>query len=127
MFSYLEIESNNKAIFGPFKDNPFKPGIKISPLNSVPKRNITKRLVILDLSFPCGKSVNDFFSKNFYLGQKVNLIYRKSRRLYSNYKQKGQECLMFKTDLRRTYRQRHVCPSSYDLAECVWKKNPNLL
>ena len=33
---YLEKEALNTAIIGPFKNNPFSSGIKISPLNSVP-------------------------------------------------------------------------------------------
>lgn len=43
MLSYLEKESKNKAILGPFRDNPFKSGLKISPLNSLPKKETTER------------------------------------------------------------------------------------
>ena len=39
MLSYLVKESINKAIIGPFKENLFNSGIKISPLNSVPKKD----------------------------------------------------------------------------------------
>ena len=37
---YLEKESNSNAILGPFNENPFQSGLKISPLNSVPKKRI---------------------------------------------------------------------------------------
>ena len=35
---YLEKESNSNAILAPFNENPFQSGLKISPLNSVPKK-----------------------------------------------------------------------------------------
>ena len=49
MLAYLEKESKNAAIIGPFKENPFTTGIKISPLNSLPKKDTNERRVILDL------------------------------------------------------------------------------
>ena len=49
--SYLLKESMYKAIGGPFKNNPFKHGIKISPLNSVPKKDPSERRIILDFKF----------------------------------------------------------------------------
>jgi hypothetical protein len=36
-----------------------------------------ERRVILDLSFPEGQSVNEFISKEFYLGKKIELSYPK--------------------------------------------------
>ena len=40
---YVEKEALNKAIVGHFKNNPFSPGIKISPLNSVAKKILVKK------------------------------------------------------------------------------------
>jgi hypothetical protein len=56
--------SNNSQIIlsWPFKNNPFVNELKISPLNTVTKRDSPERRVILDLSFPSGKSVNDHIS-----------------------------------------------------------------
>ena len=71
MLQYLRKESQNKSILGPFKDNPFSSGIKISLLNAVPKKDSSERRVILDLSCPKGASVNDFISKEFYLDKKL--------------------------------------------------------
>ena len=68
--AYFGKESSNKAIMGPFKDNPFQSGIKISPLNSVPKKDSSERRVILDLSFPKGASLSNFIRKDEYLGKK---------------------------------------------------------
>ena len=46
--TYLGKEANNSAILGPFKSNPFSPQIKVSPLNTVPKKETTERRVMLD-------------------------------------------------------------------------------
>ena len=77
MLQYLEKESQHKSILGPFKDNPFSSGIKISSLNTVPKKDSSERRIILDLSCPKGASVNDFISKEFYLDEKIDLVYPK--------------------------------------------------
>ena len=55
---YLHKEIDKDAVLGPFKENPFQCRHMLSPLNSVPKRD-NERRVILDLSFPAGSSVND--------------------------------------------------------------------
>ena len=123
MLSYLEKESRYKAILGPFKNNPFGSGIKISPLNTVPKRESSERRVVLDLSFPKGAAINDFVSKEFYLGEKINLIYPKVDDFIQLNKQKGKGCLLFKTDLSHAYRQLSYCPSSFNLVTFIWKKH----
>ena len=67
---YIKKEFDNDAIIGPFKENPIDSGIKISPLNSVPKKDTSERRVILDLGYPRDFSVNNSISKNEYMGQK---------------------------------------------------------
>ena len=123
MLEYLEKEASNKAIIGPFKSNPFKEGLKISPVNSLPKKDTDERRVILDLSFPKGLAVNDFISKDEYLGEKIEVIYPKVDDFIHLIKVKGQGCLLFKVDLRRFYRQIYICPSSLNLVSFVWKKH----
>jgi hypothetical protein len=54
---------SSPAIIGPFEKNPFNCSLKISPLNTVTKKDSIERRVILDLSFPEGQSVNEFISK----------------------------------------------------------------
>ena len=112
----------SKAIIGPFKACPFSNGIKISPLNSVPKKETMERRVILDLSSPKGNSVNDFISKEIYLNNKIDLVYPKVDDLIQLIKAKGRGCLLFKVDLRKAFRQLPLCPSSYSLGAYVWKK-----
>ena len=123
MLTYLQKESSNKAIIGPFRENPFKSGIKISPLNSIPKKDTTERRVIMDLSFPKGASLNDYVSKDEYLGEKIELVYPKVDDFIQLIKQKGRGCLLYKTDLRRAFRQLNLCPSSYNLCAFVLNKH----
>lgn len=101
MIDYLAKESENKAILGPFKQNPFKQGIKISPLNSLPKKDTDERRVILNLSYPVGLSVNDFISNEEYLGEKIEIIYPKVDNFIQLIKIKGQGCLLFKKRFKK--------------------------
>ena len=123
MLKYLQKESSNKAIIGPFRENPFKSGIKISPLNSIPKKETSERRVIMDLSFPKGASLNDYVSKDEYLGEKIELVYPKVDDFIQLIKQKDIGCLLFKTDLRRAFCQLNLCPSSYNLYSFVLNKH----
>lgn len=124
MLKYLQKEASCDAIIGPFSSCPFLDGMVISPLNTVPKSNPNERRIILDLSFPKdGTGVNDFVSKDEYLGSDVELVYPKIDDFVSLIKAKGQGCLMFKLDLRRAYRQISICPSSYNLVGFKWKKH----
>ena len=122
MLMYLKKESQHKAILGPFKANPFIYGIKISPLNTVPKGDCCERQVILDLSFPKGASINEFISKEFYLDEKIDLVYPRVDDFIELIKQKGQGCLLYKTDLRRAYRQLSYCPSAYNKVALCFRR-----
>ena len=123
MLAYLEKESKNAAIIGPFKENPFTTGIKISPLNSLPKKETNERRVILDLSFPSTASVNNFISKDVYMGETVDLVYPKVDDFVEMIKQKGRGCLLYKLDLRRAFRQIQICPGDITLVSFIWKKH----
>lgn len=121
--SYLEKESKNDSILGPFKSNPFVGNLIISPLNSVPKKDTSERRVILDLSFPRNCSINDFIYKNEYLGQKTEIFFPKVDDFIELIKKKGRGCLLFKKDLRRAYRQLSIDPHDYNLVSFVWGKH----
>ena len=59
---YINKNRQVKAILGPFKLSPIA-NLCYSPLMSVPKE-IDNRRVIVDFSFPPGKSINDGISKS---------------------------------------------------------------
>jgi len=105
----------------PFASNPFNNHLVISPLNSVIKANSEEKRVIMDLSFPQGKSVNDGINKNEYLGKHVELHYPNVDNFIEIIKEKGRCCKIFKRDLRRAYRQIPVDPKDYDLIGFTWK------
>lgn len=65
--------------------------------------------------------MNDFVSKDSYLGETVDLVFPKIDDFVSLIKAKGPGCLMFKLDLRRAYRHISICPSSYNLVGFKWK------
>ena len=89
----------------------------------ITKKDAADRRVILDLSFPKGSAVNDFISKEFYLEEKIDLVYPKVDDFIQLIKQKGQGCLLFKTDLSRAYRQLSYDPISFNLVAFVWRKH----
>ena len=124
MNSYLQKESTHKAIIGPFRVCPFEEGMSVSPLNTVPKSTPNERRTILDLSFPKnGTGLNDYVNKDWYLGERADLVFPKIDDFIKLIKSKGQGCLMYKLDLKRAYRQVSICPSSYNLVGFVWKKH----
>ena len=102
---YLEKESNSNAILGPFNENPFQSGLKITPLNSVPKKDTTERRIILDLSCPRGLAVNNFINNEEYFVRKMDLVYPKVDDFIQLIKAKGRGCLLYKIDLRKAFRQ----------------------
>ena len=104
MQKYLLKEKSYGVILSPFTCNLLCCNIALSPLNSVPKKDSLDRRFILDLSFPKGHSINDYVSKDFYLGDKILLSYPGVDDLVEIIKIKGRGCL-FKHDLRRFYRQ----------------------
>ena len=64
--NYITTEIEYGAILGPFEEYPFP--CHISPFLTRAKQNSVNRRVILDLSFPVGKSVNDGVAQDRYLG-----------------------------------------------------------
>jgi hypothetical protein len=54
----------------------------------------------LDLSYPVENSINDEISQEYYLGKKIDICYPNVDDLVDIIKLKGQDCLMFKKDLK---------------------------
>ena len=64
---YLAVETQHKAIMGPFKISPIS-ALHCSPKLTRPKTGSTNRRVIGDLSWPHGNSENDNVCKDSYMG-----------------------------------------------------------
>ncbi len=117
--AYLQTEKTCGAMLGPFKEPLFS--FITSPIQTVPKGDTDKRRIVVDLSFPPGSSVNDGIPKQVYLGQPLQLKFPGVDILAANIVQCGTGCLLFKTDLRRAYRQLPVCPLDYPLLGLYWE------
>ena len=70
--TFIAKKLNHSAMFGPFESAPFKPWLQCSPIMTRPKKNSLDKRIIIDLSFPRGRSVSVSIVKGFYLGK--NLI-----------------------------------------------------
>ncbi|KAI8490612.1 cytoplasmic pattern recognition receptor signaling pathway in response to virus [Branchiostoma belcheri] len=79
-----------------------------------------QRRIVLDLSFPPGRSGNSGIRADFYMDEPYKLQlpgYDAFERLIRS---KGPGCLMFKRDLSRAYRQIPVAPHDYDRLGFRW-------
>lgn len=119
--TYLDTELSWNAIAGPFDHPPFADDFVSSPLQTVPKRGTSTQRVVMDLSFPHGSSVNDGISQDIYLGEHFKLRLPGIDRLVEFILEKGRNCLIFKKDLRRAYRQFPVDPKDYNLLGFCYK------
>lgn len=122
---YIQTERQKGRIYGPCNKKVFSGKNGISPLNSVPRKNDSRRRFILDLSFPKGKGINAGIDKNRYQGEEVTLKYPTVDDLVNLiWKRKtenpGQKVLLWKRDLKSCYRQFHLCPGSVHLVGYKW-------
>ena len=107
---YFQMELENRAIMGPFNNNPFDHDAFYSPLNTRDKKDSLEKRIIVDVSFPKGNSINDGIKKDQYLDKKINLKYPTVDNLVEIVRWKGHGCMLFKRDFRKFYRQIPVCP-----------------
>ena len=59
MWDHISTEVKEGKVLGGFKQIPFQGQAAVSPLNTVAKKDSNKRRIIVDLSFPPGRAVND--------------------------------------------------------------------
>ena len=81
----------------------------------------------MDLSFPQGSSVNDGIPSDTYLGDQFKLRLPGMDRLIEFILAEGQNCLVFKKDLRRAYRQFPSIPRTIVYSVFVIKENFTLI
>ena len=113
--AYIKKELGKGAIMGPYKKIPFQGKVGISPLSTRAKKCSQERRVILDLSFPIGEGVNDGIPKDTYLGLQAKLTFPKTDEFAYRIFQLGNNCMMFKVDLSRYFRQLPLDPGDYSL------------
>ena len=102
------------AILGPF-DQPLLNNIHTSPFMTREKSNSTNRRVIIDLSFPQGKSVNAGSAKDIYLGTPFVLKLPTIDHITKRIRSLGRGCMIYKIDIKRAFRHVKLDPRDYDL------------
>ncbi len=120
---YLIKEKQNNAILGPFDGNPFGTAAKFSPLNTRPKPDGSRR-VILDLSCPRGNAVNDSINKKWYMGDEIELKFPTVDNLVAQILSLNGECYAWKRDLKSFYRSIPVCLG--DIAKLGYSVDGNI-
>ena len=99
-------------MLGPFDANPPNAIINIFPLNTAAKKGSVDRRIIMDLSWPRGRSVNDGIC---ILGNAAAVHYPSIDNLLNIVVDLGPSCLLFKTDFSRAYRLLPTCPGDLGL------------
>ena len=104
--AFIKKELKRGSIIGPFKRNPFGKEARISPLDTIPKKDSDDLRVIINLSHPFkGDSVNNSIDKDTFLGEPIKLRYPSVDDLAKIVRKKGRGCLIFKRDLEAAYYQ----------------------
>ena len=109
MAAHLEKEVKIGHISGPYLTPPF-PNFRCNPLGVVPKKTPGKWRSILHLSYPPGRSVNDFIDKDSYSLQYVTID-----RVISHIKSLGAGCFLSKVDIECAFRIAPVHPGDWHL------------
>ena len=107
--AYIQKELNKGTLIGPFEHNPFGKRAKFSPMNTRDKRESTDKRIIMDLSFPNGKSVNNGINKDKYRNKSVSLTLPNIFDLVDKVMCIGRKAKMFKRDLTGAFKQIPVC------------------
>ena len=105
---YLDKEKALGAIIGPFSDIP-SDKFHCSPMLTQPK-DIDKRRVILNLSYPKGHSLNDNVDKQSFDGKKFTLKFPTIDDICNEIRKNPNEVLMSKIDISRAFRNLRVDP-----------------
>ena len=111
---YLSKECSTGRIVGPLPRQEF-PFVQISPFGVIPKSTPGKWRLILDLSSPHGKSVNDGIDKRL-----CSLTYTKVDEVANYVLQKGRGTRLAKIDIQEAYRVVPVHPQDRLLLGMMW-------
>ena len=112
--AYIAEEKQFKAIYGPYKQNPFD-NMHSSPFLTREKPGAPHRRVIVDLSYPQGYSVNDGVTTDVYLDTPILLTLPTIDTITQKVKENGKGSLLYKIDLSRAFRHVKIDPKDYNL------------
>ena len=95
-------------IAGPFDHRPL-PTLRVSPIGLVPKKEPNEFRLIHHLSYPLGSSVNDYIDR-----QHCSVQYTSFDEAVHMVQDLGQNCLLFKMDIRSAFRLLPLAVSEFD-------------
>lgn len=107
---FIDKELKHAALVGPFRTPPFHPWMRQSPMMTRPRKNSSKRRVIIDLSFPDGNSGNDGIDITSIYGRNSKYSLPSITDLTEYVAQFGSSAWIWKADLQRAYRQLRLDP-----------------
>lgn len=107
---YIRTELSFKAILGPFDQAPFDAWCLLSPMMTCPKKGTSDRRIILDLSYPKGRAVNDGISTTDHFGKNITYSLPMIADLVEILKSSGKGTMMLKSDLTGAYLQLRADP-----------------
>ena len=112
---YIEKECRLGALLGPFKVPPFSPWSHCSPLMTRPKSTAGKRRIIVDLSYPRGKSVNTGIPRREFLGKVQTYTLPTVSMVGDRLRTLGTNSHIWSADISRAYRQLRADPLAVPL------------
>ena len=110
----MEEEKSYNAILGPFNAPPL-PNLHTSQFMTRDKPNSKNRRVIVDLSFPQGKSVNAGSAQDIYLNTPFVLKLPTIDHVVKRVRSLGKGCMIYKVDIKSAFRHVKLDPMDYDL------------
>ena len=116
---YLVKSVEAQAMLGPFNLSPI-PDLCFSPMMTVPKE-VSKRRVIVDFSFPPGSSINDGIPQETYLDDSVEFSLPSVQSMVCRVNELGRGSLLYKRDLKGAFRQFGLDPGDYRHTGLVWQ------
>ena len=117
---YIEKEQKRGAICGPFKNVPFCHRVGVSPLSTREKRDSTDHRILMDLSWPEGRSVNHGIAKDQFMGFRARLTFPTLDLIARRIIELGDNVWLFKVDLAAYFRQLPLNPCDYSLLCFTW-------
>ena len=109
VLQYINKEMALGVILGPI-NHPSSDHFHCSPLLTRPK-DVTDRRIILNLSYPHGKSINDFVDRESFDGSKFALRLPTIDDIVSELEKLGSRALLAKIDAARAFRNLRVDPA----------------
>lgn len=107
---FITTECEYGAMLGPFTHDPFAPWVRTSPIMSRPKKDTSKRRIIIDLTFPEGAGVNSGINIHSVFGRDISYKLPSIWDLTAYLQTIGPGAWVWIADLQRAYRQLRVDP-----------------